>query len=280
MMEQERRRPPVSLPQDEWREPAAGARPAPPPTGPARRGAGDEAYPPEAYARPPHSTHPADPSAAYGSDPQPAPRGRAFAAPGQMAAGGSGMEQEARRVWDEGWGENAPQALPRATRVGPLIGPILEEEPASPHDVMPEDEQRRMADRMAGRPVAEPPAQRRAPPWVRSEPQAEHAPVRAEAHVAEPAQRQQREPMSRETMSRETLSRESLPREPLRPGPPEQYLPPHLRSEPRASGQPPMAAPVLSRDDVHRMQSALYELGECRRLMEGVLAGKDARTAD
>ncbi|UDQ88991.1 hypothetical protein LJE71_22715, partial [Xanthobacter autotrophicus] len=72
-----------------------------------------------------------------------------------------------------------------------------------------------------------------------------------------------------------------LPREPLRPGPPEQYLPPHLRSEPRVVGQPPMAAPVLSRDDVHRMQSALYELGECRRLMEGLTGRRgEARTAD
>lgn len=274
MTEQERRRPPVALPQDEWREPAAGARAA---AVPARRPAGmvGEAYAPDGYARPPHAPYPAEPPPAYPSGPQPAARPRAFTAPGQAGPAGAGpaAEPDARRVWDEGWGENAPQALPRATRVGPLIGPILEEEPTAPHDVMPEDEQRRMADRMAGRPVAEPPGQRRAPPWVHADAPAEMGPTpRGEApYVAEPAaQRLQREPMPREP----------LPREPLRGGPPEQYLPPHLRTEPRVSGHPPMAAPVLSRDDVHRMQSALYELGECRRLMEGVLSGKDARPAD
>lgn len=65
------------------------------------------------------------------------------------------------------------------------------------------------------------------------------------------------------------------PREPLRHGPPEQYLPPHLRSEPRVVGHAPLVAPVLSRDDVHRLQSVLYELGECRRLVEGVLGARD-----
>lgn len=62
-------------------------------------------------------------------------------------------------------------------------------------------------------------------------------------------------------------------------GPPEQYLPPHLRADPRAPGQPPVAAPVLSRDDVYRLQAALYELGECRRLMDDALgaeAGEDS----
>lgn len=58
---------------------------------------------------------------------------------------------------------------------------------------------------------------------------------------------------------------------PAHQGPPEQYLPPHLRADPRAPGQPPMAAPVLSRDDVYRLQAALYELGECRRLMDDAL---------
>lgn len=63
------------------------------------------------------------------------------------------------------------------------------------------------------------------------------------------------------------IQRRPVPPEPLRHGPPEQYLPPHLRSEPRITGQPPGAAPVLSRADVHRLQAALYELTECRRLM-------------
>lgn len=174
-------------------------------------------------------------------------------------------------MWDEGWGEGAPQSLPRATRVGPLIGPIHDEDDPS-SGVLPEAEQRRIADRMAGRAVAADPyvAQRRGPPpWSRAEapvdlpnPAFRDGSARAEAptYAAEPEPPTQR-----------------VPREPLRPGPPEQYLPPHLRSEPRLMGQPPMAAPVLSRDDVHRMQSALYELGECRRLMEEVLAPRDTQ---
>lgn len=63
-----------------------------------------------------------------------------------------------------------------------------------------------------------------------------------------------------------------LPPEPHRPGPPEQYLPPHLRSEPRMTGAPVPPAPLLSRDDISRLQAALYELSECRRLMGAVLA--------
>ncbi len=66
-----------------------------------------------------------------------------------------------------------------------------------------------------------------------------------------------------------------LPPEPHRPGPPEQYLPPHLRSEPRLTGSPLPPAPVLSRDDIARLQSTLYELSECRRLMGAVLPGDD-----
>lgn len=64
-----------------------------------------------------------------------------------------------------------------------------------------------------------------------------------------------------------------VPPEPLRHGPPDQYLPPHLRAEPRLAGQAPVAAPVMSRDDVYRLQAALYELGECRRLMDDALDG-------
>lgn len=66
-----------------------------------------------------------------------------------------------------------------------------------------------------------------------------------------------------------------MPPEPIRHGPAEQYLPPHLRGEPRLAGQPVMAAPapVLSRDDIYRLQAALYELGECRRLMDDALGG-------
>ncbi len=48
------------------------------------------------------------------------------------------------------------------------------------------------------------------------------------------------------------------------------YLPPHLRTEPqRPTGQGGVQ-PVLSRDDVHRLQATLYELGECRRLLRDV----------
>ncbi|TCT01553.1 MerR-like DNA binding protein [Aquabacter spiritensis] len=61
------------------------------------------------------------------------------------------------------------------------------------------------------------------------------------------------------------------PPPPSRPdGPPEQYLPPHLRSAHYAAAHAPR--PVLSRDDVNRLQAALYELGECRRLIVSALA--------
>ena len=77
-------------------------------------------------------------------------------------------------------------------------------------------------------------------------------------------------------------SGDPAPRGPLRQGPPEQYLPPHLRSEPRMIAHPPaQAMPVLSRDDVHRLQATLYELGECRRLLTAAGAPKDdAELAD
>lgn len=80
----------------------------------------------------------------------------------------------------------------------------------------------------------------------------------------------------------ESDRRETPPRppEPLRHGPPEQYLPPHLRSEPRVVGQAPSAAPVLTRADVHRLQATLYELSECRRLMGEALNPRDARTPE
>lgn len=145
-------------------------------------------------------------------------------------------EEDVRRAW----GESAPQALPRATRVGPLIGPIDEEE-------LP-----RLPER---RPEPEPASVRRPAPWG------------------------QGDPATTPTFEAGPPPGPRGPREPLRPGPPEQYLPPHLRSEPRVVGQAPIAAPVLSRDDVHRLQSALYELGECRRLMEGLLDGEPAGDA-
>uniref|UniRef100_UPI0037353F58 MerR family transcriptional regulator n=1 Tax=Xanthobacter wiegelii TaxID=3119913 RepID=UPI0037353F58 len=170
-----------------------------------------------------------------------------------------------RRAIDEEWGEGAPQALPRATRVGPLIGPISEE--GQDGFPMPEAEQRLLAERMASRSIAPPPASPAPAPVAPARQQPERI-WSASAPVEEVAARAPAEPGQR------------LPREPLRPGPPEQYLPPHLRSEPRVLGQPPMAAPVLSRDDVHRMQSALYELGECRRLMEGLTGRRGAARAE
>lgn len=47
------------------------------------------------------------------------------------------------------------------------------------------------------------------------------------------------------------------------------YAPHPARSDMRMPGQGVM--PVLSRDDIHRLQAALYELSECQRLMESVL---------
>ena len=171
-----------------------------------------------------------------------------------------------RRAIDEEWGEGAPQALPRATRVGPLIGPISEE--GQDGFPMPEAEQRLLAERMASRGVVPPHAPSAPAPAAPSHQPSERIWSAPAAPVEEVAARAPAEPSQR------------LPREPLRPGPPEQYLPPHLRSEPRVSGQPPMAAPVLSRDDVHRMQSALYELGECRRLMEGLTGRRGTARAE
>lgn len=82
------------------------------------------------------------------------------------------------------------------------------------------------------------------------------------------------EPYARSTYGQE--AEEHFPAEPRRQGPPEQYLPPHLRSEPRMTAAPVHAPqPILSRDDMHRLQSALYELGECRRLLTESLRSED-----
>uniref|UniRef100_UPI00372D27A5 MerR family transcriptional regulator n=1 Tax=Xanthobacter nonsaccharivorans TaxID=3119912 RepID=UPI00372D27A5 len=180
-----------------------------------------------------------------------------------------------RDSWADAWGDAPPQALPRATRVGPLIGPIDEEELPHPTDWRGASAPLPSSARTeGGRGEAEAP--RRAPPWNRPEPPAAPPPpppqsaridARAPDYPVEsgPAG----EPFARP------------PREPLRQGPPEQYLPPHLRSEPRVMGHAPVAAPVLSREDVHRLQSVLYELGECRRLMEGLVgAREEVRDAD
>lgn len=58
---------------------------------------------------------------------------------------------------------------------------------------------------------------------------------------------------------------------------PETYAPP--APDPRV--MPPMAGvqPILSRDDVHRLQAALYELGECRRLLNDVVEKKEPEEA-
>lgn len=203
-------------------------------------------------------------------------------APGHAAARPSrspgGWQGEAmRRAIDEEWGEGAPQALPRATRVGPLIGPISEEgEDGFP---MPEAEQRLLAERMSSRSMASHPA---APPVASHGAAAQAAPVSPARQQSERGWSAPAAPVESPAAARPQVEPgPRLPREPLRPGPPEQYLPPHLRSEPRVVGQAPVAAPVLSRDDVHRMQSALYELGECRRLMEGLIGPRGAaRTGD
>lgn len=192
-------------------------------------------------------------------------------APAQPRSAPSWPDEAVHRAWDAGWGDSPPQALPRATRVGPLIGPIQDEDELS-EAPMPESEQRLLADRMADRPADRVAA--RGAGWPAS-----HQETRPPAPSHQPAPRQPS--WGRPEMPAPSLGVEPpspgeppprMPREPLRPGPPEQYLPPHLRSEPRVVGQAPFAAPVLSREDVHRMQSALYELGECRRLMESVLA--------
>lgn len=227
------------------REPSLGVAPAPAPRAGAEHPMRREPYPTESYG-------PGEVSARLPRSP------------------GSWQGEAMRRAIDEEWGEGAPQALPRATRVGPLIGPISEEgEGGFP---MPESEQRLLAERMASRGLAPQPA---APA------QAHAASVQPTRPAAERTRAAPAVPVEEVVVSQQAEPNQRLPREPLRPGPPEQYLPPHLRSEPRVVGQPPMAAPVLSRDDVHRMQSALYELGECRRLMEGLTGRRgEARAAD
>lgn len=63
--------------------------------------------------------------------------------------------------------------------------------------------------------------------------------------------------------------------EPEFEGQPEDYAPPSQR--PAASAMPrPQATPAairaqMSREDLRRLQSALFELSECRRLLDGVL---------
>lgn len=47
------------------------------------------------------------------------------------------------------------------------------------------------------------------------------------------------------------------------------YAPPPARADMRMPGHGIM--PVLSREDIHRLQAALYELSECQRLMKNVL---------
>lgn len=118
-------------------------------------------------------------------------------------------------------------------RVGPLTGP-LEDDLAPPP---------------APEPPASSPAEPRRPaegPWSRA--------------AVHPAPREPTPPASPFWQGREPF--DTAGSEPL-----ESYLPPHLRKEsPRAMGQSGVQ-PVLSRDDVHRLQAALYELGECRRLL-------------
>lgn len=114
-----------------------------------------------------------------------------------------------------------------ARRVGPLLGPLEEYEP---EDFVPD-----------GPSPARPVTERRGA---------------ASEHVR---------PHRPETWADEDDG--YAPPEPNRPGPPEQYLPPHLRSEPRMAGTPQPPAPVLTREDISRLQSALFELTECRRII-------------
>lgn len=180
----------------------------------------------------------------------------AFRQDGRRDALDDGRTGAWNAAWSDAWGDAPPQTLPRATRVGPLIGPIDEEEP--PH-LLPRHPQPGPAPGINQRVDVE----ASSAPWSRPEPSMiGPAAARPGAPFASPEAPQGAEPAR-------------APREPLRHGPPEQYLPPHLRSEPRVVGHAPVAAPVLSRDDVHRLQSVLYELGECRRLVEGVLVTRD-----
>ncbi|MBB6309687.1 DNA-binding transcriptional MerR regulator [Xanthobacter tagetidis] len=149
------------------------------------------------------------------------------------------------------WAEPVPEGPPRRTvpRFGPFAGPAEEIAPPGP-ELLPHAE-----TTYAGPAETRGDFDREIPPAPRSRRAVEwhgHDPFEAEG------------------------PRRPAPPEPLRHGPPEQYLPPHLRSEPRIAGQPPGAAPVLSRADVHRLQAALYELTECRRLM-GDATGRERR---
>lgn len=94
-------------------------------------------------------------------------------------------------------------------------------------------------------------------------------------HEAYPPEPYPEEPYDREAYGHSGEGRYAA--EARRQGPPEQYLPPHLRSEPRMTAAPVHAPqPILSRDDMHRLQSALYELGECRRLLSESLRSDES----
>ncbi|GGF60149.1 hypothetical protein GCM10007301_19840 [Azorhizobium oxalatiphilum] len=165
-------------------------------------------------------------------------------------------------------------------RLGPLRGPLEEYDPAqemprpagADHGLRADRRDHYAADPRwpEQRPAAPPHDGRYTPAHGAPDHAAYGQRPREDRH---PSYERRPEPQARSGAGWEPEDAESwdgqqyTPPEPHRPGPPEQYLPPHLRSEPRLSGAPQPPAPILSRDDVSRLQAALFELSECRRII-------------
>ena len=139
-------------------------------------------------------------------------------------------------------GRIEPSAAPR--RFGPFTEPVVEE-----FDVPPVD----MRRSPGGRAVWEERVS-----WEDEWPEPRS---RMEHHAPEPRPERMPPPSPAPRMRYGIDPRDAEPAVPYAPHP--------ARAEMRMPGQGVM--PVLSRDDIHRLQAALYELSECQRLMQGVL---------
>lgn len=230
---------------------------------------GPPARPPVHEAQRPHAPdtrRPMPPAAERRTEPWPdlrgeaEPSGEAQRPPQGTVHGPHRPYEPALRAMDRPAPPSSEHPAPRrALHLGPFAPPTGEPEPHAPMPPAPWG---------APEPHGDHPA-----PHDRQEPTEDDAPAAPWARRATGPGWHGQDPF--EMMEEEGGDHRPRPPEPLRHGPPEQYLPPHLRSEPRLTGQAPSAAPVLSRGDVHRLQATLYELSECRRLMSDALGPHD-----
>lgn len=144
-----------------------------------------------------------------------------------------------------------PEPAPQPRRFGPFIEPVVEEFELPPVDMRRApsgraawEERTAWEDDYPQRPAHQD-AYRTPPP----------APERIPASAAAPRMRYGVDPHGNEASA------------PYTPAP----QPPPYDGR-RMMGQGVM--PVLSREDIHRLQAALYELSECQRLMENILNDK------